>query len=116
MPCTWLAVREAMWAMTSFATLTEPSGRSGIVSRLRTTPPVRRPGGRGPGRRPTRAARIVRCERLRRPKTTSTRASGRMKRQVASGVRHLYALHVGARSSVDPDDVAFVDEEGHVEG
>src|SRR5713101_1180066 len=31
MPCTWLAVSEAMCAMTSLATLTEPSGRSGIA-------------------------------------------------------------------------------------
>src|SRR2546428_1908109 len=30
MPCTWHAVNEAMLAMTSLATLTEPRGRSGI--------------------------------------------------------------------------------------
>src|SRR5437763_14769827 len=59
MPCTWLAVREAMWAITSFATFTEPSGRSGMA---------------------------------------------------------LDSLHVSARPRVDPDHVAFVDEEGHVEG
>src|SRR3989442_4044341 len=30
MPCTWHAVNEAILAMTSLATLTEPRGRSGI--------------------------------------------------------------------------------------
>src|SRR2546421_9284847 len=41
MPCTWQAVREAMLAMTSLATLTEPSGRSGILDALHV--------GAGPG-------------------------------------------------------------------
>src|SRR5712671_5033930 len=58
MPWTWQAVNEAMLAMTSLATLTEPRGRSGIA---------------------------------------------------------LDPLHVGARAGVDPDDVALVDEEGHVQ-
>src|SRR5438477_1017285 len=46
MPCTWLAVREAMWAITSFATLTEPSGRSGTRRAPRRRPSGCRPGSR----------------------------------------------------------------------
>src|SRR2546428_1728360 len=58
MPCTWHAVNEAMLAMTSLATLTEPRGRSGIG---------------------------------------------------------LDPLHVGARAGIDPDDVALVDKERHIQ-
>src|SRR5207237_5042398 len=63
-----------------------------------------------------RSERTVVRERGAQESTPAFGRSGRMKRQVASGVRHLYPLHVGARPGVDPDHVAFVDEEGHVEG
>src|SRR2546425_10630980 len=58
MPCTWHAVNDAILAMTSLATLTEPRGRSGIG---------------------------------------------------------LDPLHVGAGAGIDPDGVALVDKERHIE-